>query len=88
MTSQACVWDADASRMEDVLSNPGDNLVDLSGYICFCHAIMCYLINVCFISPNRRRICVGWDSLLECLHLLGHWYRAGHTLSVKKYLLD
>ena len=53
MMSQACVGDADASRMNDVLSNPGDTLVDLSEYICFSRAVMHYLITMCFISPNR-----------------------------------
>lgn len=53
MMSQHCLWDADTSRMKDVLRNPGDNLVDLSEYICFYRADIHYLINVCFISPNR-----------------------------------
>lgn len=33
--SWVCVWGASASRMNDVLSNPGDNLVDKSEHICF-----------------------------------------------------
>lgn len=54
MISQACVWDAHGSRMKDVLRNPGDNLVDTSECVCFYHPVMHYLINVCFISPNRQ----------------------------------
>lgn len=61
---QVCVWDADVSRMKDVLSNPGDSLTDLSEYICFYYPAMHYLINICFISPNSLVVFV-WAGIVS-----------------------
>lgn len=48
-----CVCGMHASRMNDVLSNPGDTLVDVSQHICFSHPARSYQ-RICFISPTRQ----------------------------------